>query len=218
MSKGGMTLRDTIEPKSDQLNYDDVMAAPLTVKIVGLAVGDKEQPVIVRIENHRDYKPCKSMRRVMIAIWGDKGKGWIGQSMTLFGDHSVKWGGVEVGGIRISHMTGIDKPTTIKLTTTRGKRENFVVRPLKTSCQGANADALLACSCGRQPVLSVDRENDEWHYECREHESCVYAASCDTEQQARAAWNTMIANAEGESRAASARTLHPLVGSSGVSK
>jgi len=130
MSEQKMSLRDTIEPKSDQLNYDDVAAKPITDKVVGLAQGSAEQPVIVRLEKNRDFKPCKSMRRVLIAAWGAKGKDWIGQSLTMYGDPSVKFGGVEVGGIRISHVTGIDKPVTLKLTTTRSKRADYVVKPL----------------------------------------------------------------------------------------
>jgi hypothetical protein len=128
-----MTLRDTIAPKSDQLNYDDVATAPITDKVVGLAMGTPDQPVIVRLEKHRDYKPCKSMRRVLIAAWGDEGKLWKGQSLTLVGDPDVRFGGVAVGGIRISHLSGLDKPMTIKLTTTRSKRADYVVQPLKVA-------------------------------------------------------------------------------------
>jgi hypothetical protein len=125
-----MTLRDTIEPKSDQINYDDVATRAITDTVVGLASGSAEQPVIVRLEKHRDYKPCKSMRRVLIAAWGDKGKDWIGRQLRLVGDPTVVFGGVQVGGVRISHLGGIEKPLTIKLTTTRSKRADYVVKPL----------------------------------------------------------------------------------------
>ena len=131
-----MTLRDTIIPKSDQLNYDDVMTGPLTVAVAGMAIGSPEQPVIVKVTDAktgaklRDYKPCKSMRRVLIAVWGDKGKDWVKQQMTLVGDDSVVFGGAKVGGIRISHVSGIDKPTTIMLTVTRSKRIAYTVQPL----------------------------------------------------------------------------------------
>lgn len=136
-----MSLRDTIEPKSDQLNYDDMIAGPITVKIVGLKAGSDEQPVIVAIEGRRPYKPCKSMRRVMIAVWGDKGKGWVGQSMTLYGDPSVRFGGGAVGGIRISHVSGITAPVKVLLTVTRSKRVEFVVQPLQSaSFPGRAAD------------------------------------------------------------------------------
>jgi hypothetical protein len=136
MSEHKMTLRATIEPKSDQLNYDDLIAGPLTVRVTGLKAGSAEQPVIIEIVDvatgatMRPYKPCKSMRRVLIAAWGDKGKDWIGKSMTLYGEAAVKFGGIEVGGIRISHVSGITEPLTLKLTTTRSKRSDYTVRPI----------------------------------------------------------------------------------------
>jgi len=126
-----MSLRDTIIPKSDQLNYDDLVSGPMVVTVSNLKAGEGEQPVIVELEEHdRPYKPCKSMRRVLIAAWGDKGKDWLGKSMELYGDPKVKFGGVEVGGIRISRLSGIDKPLTVKLTTSRSKRADYVIEPL----------------------------------------------------------------------------------------
>jgi len=131
-----MSLRDTIIPKSDQLNYDDVMTAPMTVRVTGMASGSPEQPVIVKVADAttgavlRDFKPCKSMRRVLIAAWGDKGRDWMGKRMTLYGEPEVKFGGVSVGGIRISHVSGIDAALTVKLTTTRSKRTDYTVKPL----------------------------------------------------------------------------------------
>jgi hypothetical protein len=132
-----MTLRDTIVPKSDQINYDDVASAPMTVKVAGLAKGSAEQPVVVRIADDatgaalRDFKPCKTMRRVLIAVWGDKGREWIGKRMTLVGDASVTFGPAKVGGIRISHVSGIDKPATVLVSAARGKRVEVTVRPLE---------------------------------------------------------------------------------------
>lgn len=128
-----LTLRDTIIPKSDQLNYDDVMAGPLTVRVTGLAAGSPDQPVIVRVadaatgEPLRDYKPCKSMRRVLIACWGDRGRDWIGRTMRLVGDPTVMFGGVKVGGIRIAAVSGIAEPRRIMLTTTRSKRAETII-------------------------------------------------------------------------------------------
>ena len=128
-----LTLRDTIVPKSDQLNYDDVMAGPLTVRVTGLAAGSPDQPVIVRVADAatgaalRDYKPCKSMRRVLIACWGDRGRDWIGRTMRLIGDPNVMFGGVKVGGIRIAAVSGIDAPRRIMLTTTRSKRAETII-------------------------------------------------------------------------------------------
>lgn len=133
---GKFSLRDTIAPKSDQLNYDDFLAGPITVRVVGLAAGSAEQPVIVQVVNAetgepmRPFKPCKTMRRVLITVWGDRGKEWLQKDMTLKGEPTVRFGGVEVGGIRISHMSGIFEPARLKLTTARGKRADYVVHPI----------------------------------------------------------------------------------------
>ena len=135
MSDQKMSLLDTIKPKSDQLNYDDLIAGPKVVTVTGLKAGTAEQPVWIEIEENgvalMPFKPCKSVRRVLIAAWGAKGKDWIGKRMRLIGDPTVKYGGVEVGGIRVSHVTGIDAPINIKLTQTRGKRSDFTLEVLK---------------------------------------------------------------------------------------
>ena len=145
MSETKMSLLDTIAPKSDQLNYDDLINGPMTVTVTGLKAGSAEQPVIVAVQDSttgaalRDFKPCKSMRRVLIAAWGSKGKDWIGKSMVLVGDPSVRFGGVEVGGIRISHVSGIKEALLLKLTTTRSKRADYVVQPMATDKKGGEA-------------------------------------------------------------------------------
>lgn len=131
-------LSDTIVPKSDQLNADDLIAGPITVTIERVSKMDGDQPVSVHIGNGRQpYKPCKSMRRVMIAAWGKNGDDWVGQSMTLYNDPTVQWGGKTCGGIRISHMTGIENARTFQLTVTRGKRTPYTVEPLR---QASRAD------------------------------------------------------------------------------
>lgn len=136
-----MSLLDTVAPKSDQLNFDDLIAGPIRVRVTGLASGTPEQPVLVRVVNSetgaamRDYKPCKSMRRVLIAAWGDKGREWIGKEAVLTGDPDVAFGGVKVGGIRISHVSGIAEPLRLRLTTTRSKRAEYVVKPLEAEAK-----------------------------------------------------------------------------------
>lgn len=54
----------------------------------------------------------------------------VGQSLTLFCDPSVTWGNQAVGGIRISHMSGITKAFSMMLTVTRGRKSEYVVQPL----------------------------------------------------------------------------------------
>ena len=124
------SLRDTIAPKSDRVNADDFMAGPETVTITAVKRGDADTPVAVHIEGRKPYYPCKSMRRVLISAWGDNGADWVGKSMTLFTDPSVKFGGVAVGGIRISHLSHIERDLALSLTATRGKRTPYTVRKL----------------------------------------------------------------------------------------
>jgi len=128
-------LRSTIEPKSDQLNADDLIGTTKTITVTAVKSGTPDQPVTINYEgdNGRPYKPCKSMRRVLIHLWGDDGRQWAGQSMTLYCDPEVKFGGVKVGGIRISHMTGIERPVDVALTVTRGKRAPYKIEPLKVA-------------------------------------------------------------------------------------
>jgi hypothetical protein len=127
------SLAHTITPKSDQANADDLIASPVTVQIVSVKQGDKESPVWITTTGFegRAWKPCKSMRRVLISAWGEYPSVWIGRSVTLFCDPEVVYGGVKVGGIRISHMSDIAGDLALSLTATRGKRKPFTVRKLE---------------------------------------------------------------------------------------
>ena len=124
------SIADTIKPKSDQLNFDDLIAGSINVTIKNVRRGSsKEQPVIIDIDGgNMPYKPCLSMRRVLIAAWGDDGRNWIGRCITLFGDPSVIWAGKATGGIRISHLSHIARDMSLMLTTTRAKRAAYSVK------------------------------------------------------------------------------------------
>jgi len=135
-------LASTVAPKSDQLNADDLIAGPRTVTVTGVRAcpDSAEQPIDISFDgdNGKPYKPCKSMRRVLIAVWGNDGAAYAGRSMTLYCDPDVTFGGMKVGGIRISHMSHIDKPQTMALTATRAKRKPFTVRPLAAQAPGVD--------------------------------------------------------------------------------
>lgn len=125
-------LRGTIKPKSDQLNADDLIGGPLTIRITKVEVGDGEQPVSIHFDGDagKPYKPGKSMRRVLVNLWGPDGEAYVGRALTLYRDEEVAFGGVAVGGIRISHMSHLSRETTMALTTTKAKRKPFTVKPL----------------------------------------------------------------------------------------
>lgn len=130
MTNDSMDFSDTIAPKSDQMNADDLLTGPITITVADISRGSHDQPVVLHIEGRQPYKPCKSMRRVLVAVWGEDGYAWVGRSMRLYRDPDVKYGGVKMGGIRISHMSHIDSEVVLPLTITRGKRSPFTVKPL----------------------------------------------------------------------------------------
>lgn len=127
-----MDLTQSITPRSDQLNADDLIAHPITVTIANVTAGNTEQPVNVELVEYpgRPYKPSKSMRRVLVAAWGAEASAYHGRRLTLFRNPDIKFGGIAVGGIEIAALSHIDKPVTIALTTTRGKRNDFTVQPI----------------------------------------------------------------------------------------
>lgn len=130
-----MDMTTSIIPKSDQLNADDLIAAPITVTIREVKQGNAEQPVdVVLVEfPGRAYRPSKSMRRVMVTAWGAEASNYAGHRLTLFRNPEITFGRDKVGGIEIAAMSHIDKPLTVALTATRGKRKNFTVQPLTTA-------------------------------------------------------------------------------------
>ncbi|MGC5249566.1 hypothetical protein ACPXB3_21885 [Gordonia sp. DT219] len=128
-----MDLTDTIAPRSDQLNAEDLLTGPRTVTVTKVARGSAEQPVNIDTAEFgpgRPFKPSKTVRRILVAAWGAEASEYVGRKMRLYRDPSVRFGGQDVGGIRVSHLSHIDKPITVALTVTRGKRAPHTVEPL----------------------------------------------------------------------------------------
>lgn len=153
-------MTQVIVPKSDQINADDLIGGPRTITILDVQIkGGQEQPVSIYFEgSDKAYRPCKSMCRVLVAVWGPDAKAYIGRSITLYRDPAVKWGGMEVGGIRISHMT--DMPggaMTMALTATKGSRKPFVVKPLAkpSNLIGEGREQLVEASKQGMPALEA---------------------------------------------------------------
>ena len=126
-----MNLSTTIIPKSTQLNADDLIAGSRTIKITSVTAGSAEQPVAINFEGDagRPYLPGKSMRRILVAMWGSESNAYIGKRLTLFREPGIRFGSDEVGGIRISHAD-IDRPLVLALTEKRGKRSQYRVEAL----------------------------------------------------------------------------------------
>ena len=128
-----MDLSKTIIPKSDQLNADDLIAGAKIIKIRDIKGGsDEAQPVNIYFhgDNNKPFKPCKSVRRILVQLWGSDGLKYIGRRLTIFRDDSVKWAGVEIGGIRISHASHIENATRVLVTTAKNKRTPMTIEVL----------------------------------------------------------------------------------------
>jgi len=139
-----MDMTDSIAPRSDQMNAEDMLAGPRTFTITDVRVGKTdEQPVSVFVAEHpQPFKPSKTVRRIMVFAWGPDSQAYIGKRMTLYRDPAVKFGGQDVGGIRVSHMSGITRRLEVQLAVTRGKRAPYVVEPL-TGPAPSPMDALV---------------------------------------------------------------------------
>jgi hypothetical protein len=151
-------LRSTIIPRSDQLNAEQLLGGPLTITVTDVRLGSsEEQPVKVHYagENGRPFLPCKTMRKVLIHAWGADGRQWVGRSMTIYNDQAVKFGGEDVGGIRISHLTDIERDIKVSLTSTRGKKAKYEIRKLLSKLVGQLADI------AQSPTLEALKDNYE---------------------------------------------------------
>jgi hypothetical protein len=127
-------MSPVIIPKSDQISADDLLSGPITIRIASVDIRPgTEQPVSISFvgDEGRPWRPCKSMSRVLVSAWGPDAKLYAGRSVTLYRDAKVKWGGMEVGGIRISHLSHIDRDLVLALTATKGKKAAYTVKVLR---------------------------------------------------------------------------------------
>src|SRR5271156_4326986 len=126
----GIDMSTTTIARSDQLNAIDILGSPLTITVRDVTGNAGEQPISFHYEgdNGKPWKPCKTIRRLIIAVWGKYTEAYKGRSLTLYRDERVSFGGMETGGIRVSHMSHIDKETVVVLPVSRNKSREFRVK------------------------------------------------------------------------------------------
>lgn len=153
MNAINIDIARAMQAKSDQLNAEDLLGGPRTIKITGGV--EKEGRIRLSFEgdNGRPWVLSKTALRILAACWGMDPSKWIGLSCTIFNDESVVYGGKEVGGIRVSHVEGIAAPRSLNLTVTRGKKKEHLIQPLVVERQG-KADAW------RERLLAVTQNPD----------------------------------------------------------
>jgi hypothetical protein len=128
-----MDMTKAIEPRSDQMNAEDLLTGPRTFTITDVREGSAEQRVrvfLAEFPQDRPYLPNVTMCRLMVLAWGPESDEYIGKQLTLYRDPDVRFGKDQPGGIRISHMSGIRKAVTANLAVTKGRRGPYRVEPL----------------------------------------------------------------------------------------
>lgn len=134
-----LDLSGTIKAKSDQLNADDLVAGPIMVQVEGVNLTkDPQQPVHIYYYGceNKPFKPCLTVRRILIALWGADGNQWADKWMNLYIDKSVSFGKQKnIGGIRVDAVSHIASAATISLSVRRGIKQQFVIQPINLNNQ-----------------------------------------------------------------------------------
>lgn len=133
-------IAHTLLAKSDQLNAADIMGTEKILTITGVDVKQSgDQPVVIHYadEQGRPWKPCLTVRRILSQLWTTESEKWVGQSVAVHRDPTVKWAGEPHGGIRPHAATGLDATVIVKLKEERGgKPKAFEIKPLRLSGDG----------------------------------------------------------------------------------
>jgi len=129
-----MDLSPFAEAKTDRLTADDLIGGPRTIKITNVTGGveDGKKQAIYNFEGDegKPFKPCKTMLRLMMAVWGKYAADHIGKSLTVYRDPDVTFGVLATGGVRISHMSHMDADTNVIVAIKKGKKGAITVKPL----------------------------------------------------------------------------------------
>ena len=124
-------LTQTIQADSDQLCASDLSEPRVFQVLEVFTTGDDKKPIAIRLDDHdHPWLPSKTSRRVLVAIWGSKGRDYVGRFLRLYNDPSVIFGGKAVGGVRINGATHIDSTKSGTLPFSRGKYKEWTVQPI----------------------------------------------------------------------------------------
>ena len=127
-------ISDTLKSKSNQWCADDLTSGPLTITVTGTDKDlSNERPVAIffDVDGGRPWRPCLTMRRLISHFWSPNRQSYVGRSLTIYRDATAVFGGLQVGGIRVSHIDGIEKPETVVLQENNKKKKTYTIQPLK---------------------------------------------------------------------------------------
>ena len=119
------SVKNAMKAKSDQLNFVDIGESELIIEITAVDVRVGDQPVSIFYDgcDNRPFKPSKGVIRILDAAWGDESYDWIGKSIKLYGDKTVRWAGEAVGGLRVRALSDIpEKGIDVFVAESKAKR------------------------------------------------------------------------------------------------
>lgn len=129
-----MSMKKFIEPKSDQLNADDLIGSNRIIKITRVVVTDAAQQacsVYFEGDNGKPWKPCKGSGRVLVHAWGEDPKNFVGKYVEIYRDPEAIYAGKKVGGIRVRALSDIDGDFEFTETVSKSVRKPIKILKLK---------------------------------------------------------------------------------------
>lgn len=140
-------IRAAIQPRSDQLNYEDFLSGPavLTIERTEDYRDEKGQArVAIHMVEYpgRPFKASKTNVKLLAIAWGEDDTDWPGRRVELSSDPTVTYGGKAVGGICVTALSHLPQRFTAKLSVARGKKKEFPVEPLPDQPATQYADPL----------------------------------------------------------------------------
>ena len=129
-----MDITDALAPTSDQLDAIELVNLRTFTIGTGSALGKRDNKTVAEIrfsDFPRVWRPSKGMLDVLAACWGTDAKQWVGHRVTVYNDPEVMFGRDKVGGIRISHLSHIDKARVVTIRASgAGRKQPWRVEPL----------------------------------------------------------------------------------------
>lgn len=146
----------TIQAKSDQINADDLIGREITARITKVVVTGEDQPVTIHLDGYKHWRPSKTDRRVLAAAWGTESDVWVGRWVRLHRDAEVRFGGQQVGGIRVGALSDIPRALKVAVNASKGKKVMVEVAPLKAPAEAPPPDLGEVLSAGGATIAHLD--------------------------------------------------------------
>jgi len=152
-----MDITEALAPASDQLDAVELVN-PRTFTIApGSKLGKRDGKTVAEIrfvDFDRVWRPSKGMLDVLAACWGTKAEAWVGHQVTVYNDPDVMYGKDKVGGVRISHLSHIDKARIVTIRGAgAGRKKPWPVQPIAETAATKPPTSAQIASCATPDEL-----------------------------------------------------------------